>query len=45
MVATPLVALLLSTLVEGLRWQPSLALGVALCLGGNLLVLGKPARA
>ena len=45
MVATPLVALLLSTLVEGLRWQPSLALGVVLCLGGNLLVLGRPARA
>ena len=44
MVATPLVALLLSTLVEGLRWQPSLALGVALCLGGNLLVL-RPAGA
>jgi drug/metabolite transporter (DMT)-like permease len=41
MVATPLVALLLSTVVEGLRWQPSLALGVALCLGGNLLVLRR----
>lgn len=45
MVATPLVALLLSTVVEGLRWQPSLALGVALCLGGNLLVLRPPSRA
>ena len=43
MVATPLVALLISTVVEGLRWQPTLALGVALCLGGNLLVL-RPAK-
>jgi drug/metabolite transporter (DMT)-like permease len=41
MVATPLVALVLSTCFEGLRWQPSLALGVALCLGGNLLVLPR----
>lgn len=48
MVAVPLVALALSTLFEGLRWQPALAVGVALCLGGNLLVLPgapRPARA
>lgn len=46
MVAIPLVALFISTLVEGLRWQPALALGVALCLGGNLLVMPRtPAKA
>lgn len=44
MVAIPMVALVLSTLFEGLRWQPALALGVALCLGGNILVLPRPPR-
>jgi drug/metabolite transporter (DMT)-like permease len=44
MVAVPLVALALSTLFEGLRWQPALAVGVALCLGGNLLVLPRAPR-
>ena len=41
MVAIPLVALLISTLVEGLRWHFLLAVGVALCLAGNLLVLPR----
>ena len=41
MVAIPLVALLLSTVMEGLRWHPALALGVVLCLGGNVLVLRR----
>jgi hypothetical protein len=45
MVAVPLVALALSTLFEGLRWQPALAVGVALCLGGNLLVLPRAGSA
>ena len=45
MVAIPVVALVLSTFFEGLHWEWRLALGVALCLGGNLLVLPrKPAR-
>ena len=39
MVAIPVVALLLSTLLEGLQWRWGLALGTALCLAGNALVL------
>ncbi|GLH68171.1 DMT family transporter [Geothrix edaphica] len=39
MVAIPVVALALSTAMEGLRWHWGLALGAALCLAGNLLVL------
>lgn len=38
-VAIPIVALLLSTLFEGLRWQAEMFVGVALCLAGNVLVL------
>ena len=48
MVAIPVVALALSTAFEGLRWEWTLALGAALCLAGNFLVLPrvpKPARA
>lgn len=44
MVAIPVVALMLSTLLEGLRWHGWLALGVALCLAGNLLVLPRAPR-
>lgn len=44
MVAIPLVALVLSTLFEGLHWQPMLAVGVAMCLGGNVLVLSRASR-
>ena len=45
MVAVPIVALALSTGFEGLRWEWRLALGAALCLGGNVLVLPRaPAR-
>src|SRR5512133_1503161 len=39
MVALPVVALALPTAMEGLRWPWGLALGAALCLTGNLLVL------
>ncbi len=48
MVAIPVVALALSTAFEGLRWEWTLALGAALCLAGNFLVLPrapKPAEA
>jgi drug/metabolite transporter (DMT)-like permease len=38
-VAVPVVALLLSTLFESLRWQPVMVAGAVLCLAGNLLVL------
>lgn len=38
----PLVALGLSTLVEGYRWTPLAAIGVALVLAGNLVVLRRP---
>ena len=40
-VAIPVVALMLSTLVEGLRWQIVMVTGIALCLAGNLLVLSR----
>jgi drug/metabolite transporter (DMT)-like permease len=39
-VAVPVVALLLSEMFEGLRWHGSLALGILLCLAGNVAVLG-----
>lgn len=38
----PLVALGLSTVVEGYRWTPLAAIGVALVLAGNLVVLRRP---
>jgi len=40
-VAIPVVALLLSTLFENLRWEAAMVLGIALCLSGNLLVLSR----
>jgi drug/metabolite transporter (DMT)-like permease len=40
-VAIPIVALLISTLFEGLRWQTYTALGIALCVAGNVLVLRR----
>jgi drug/metabolite transporter (DMT)-like permease len=39
--AIPIVALLLSTLFEGLRWQAYMVLGIALCVCGNVLVLRR----
>lgn len=39
MVAIPVVALLISTWAENLRWTATLWTGVALCLAGNVLVL------
>jgi drug/metabolite transporter (DMT)-like permease len=39
MVAIPVVALLLSTLLEGLQWSWGLAFGTTLCLAGNALAL------
>ncbi len=42
----PVVALAVSTLLEGYRWSAAAAIGVALVLVGNLLVLvRRPARA
>jgi len=40
-VATPVIALLLSTLFEGYRWTPVAVLGVFLAVGGNWLALRK----
>jgi drug/metabolite transporter (DMT)-like permease len=40
-IAIPVVALLLSMLVEGLQWQLTMITGIALCLAGNLLVLSR----
>jgi drug/metabolite transporter (DMT)-like permease len=37
--AVPIVALLLSTLFEDLRWQASMVVGVLLCVAGNVLIL------
>jgi drug/metabolite transporter (DMT)-like permease len=42
-VATPIVAMLLSTLFEGYRWTPVAAFGVAMAVVGNWLALA-PAR-
>src|SRR5690606_30754486 len=41
----PLVALAISTLVEGYLWTPAALAGVALVLTGNLLVLLPQRRA
>jgi drug/metabolite transporter (DMT)-like permease len=38
-VAIPVVAVLLSGLFEGLRWHPSLLVGILLCVAGNVAVL------
>jgi drug/metabolite transporter (DMT)-like permease len=40
-VAIPVVALLLSTAFEQLRWQSETFVGVALCLAGNVLMLRR----
>ncbi len=39
----PIVALAISTVVEGYVWTVFAALGVALALAGNVLVLRQPA--
>jgi drug/metabolite transporter (DMT)-like permease len=42
----PIVAVVLSTLFEGLHWHALTFVGIALCLGGNVLVLrGRAALA
>jgi len=38
-VAIPIVALLLSSLFEGLRWHATLVIGILLCLAGNIAIL------
>lgn len=43
-VAIPVVAVLLSGLFEGLEWRPSLAIGVLLCVAGNVAVLRGKTR-
>jgi len=40
-IAIPVVALLLSMMVEHLQWQLTMITGIALCLAGNLLVLSR----
>ena len=42
-VAIPVVALLLSTAFEHLRWQPETLVGVALCVAGSVLMLRRRA--
>jgi drug/metabolite transporter (DMT)-like permease len=41
-VVTPVIAMLLSTLLEGYRWTLPGVVGVALAVAGNVLVLRKP---
>ncbi|HEX2509012.1 MAG TPA: EamA family transporter, partial [Microvirga sp.] len=41
----PIVALAISTFVEGYAWTVPAMLGVALALAGNVLVLTRSARA
>lgn len=43
--AIPIVALLMSTCFEDLRWHAATVLGILLCLAGNFLVLRRPASA
>jgi drug/metabolite transporter (DMT)-like permease len=43
-VATPVVAMLLSTLFEGYRWTPVAAFGVVLAVAGNWLALAPGRR-
>ena len=43
-VAIPIVALLLSTLFEDLRWDVFMVLGVLFCVAGNVLILRDSAR-
>lgn len=38
-VMVPIVALIISTLFEGLAWHPLMALGIAVSVAGNVLVL------
>jgi drug/metabolite transporter (DMT)-like permease len=38
-VVIPIVALLLSSLFEGLRWHATLVIGILLCLAGNIAIL------
>ena len=38
-VATPVVAMLLSTIAEGYRWEPLAAFGIVLAVAGNVIVL------
>ena len=40
-VAIPVVALLLSTAFEHLRWHPATFIGVALCVAGTVLMLRR----
>jgi drug/metabolite transporter (DMT)-like permease len=42
-VAIPVVALLLSSVFEQLRWQFATFIGVALCVVGNVLMLRRRA--
>jgi len=42
--AIPIVAVLMSTCFEGLRWHAATACGIFLCVAGNFLVLRRPAR-
>jgi drug/metabolite transporter (DMT)-like permease len=40
----PIVALIISTLFEGLAWHPLMVLGIAISVAGNVLVLRNAQR-
>jgi drug/metabolite transporter (DMT)-like permease len=40
-VAIPIVAVVLSTFFEDLRWDAAMVSGIAMCVAGNVLVLGR----
>jgi len=44
-VMVPIIALVVSTLFEGLRWDPLMVAGMAVSVAGNVLVLGGKASA
>ena len=43
-VMVPIVALIVSTIFEGLAWHPLMVAGIAISLAGNALVLGNAPR-
>lgn len=43
-VVFPIVALIISTVLEGFAWTPQALAGVALILGGNVLAVARPAK-
>lgn len=43
-VIVPIVALAISSLIEGYEWHPPALVGIVLAAAGNLIILGQPPR-